>query len=123
MLPASVLRHPTWSRSAERIARCEEVRVQLVAAVASISEIADRVCRFKCTPHQIAASPDMSRPREDGISKKHIRPGLESLQPTPCDQLISKPPESKSGLVVVEARPADHTKLYVGGTRAVAVAS
>src|SRR6202162_3842546 len=64
----------------KRIARREKVRVQLVAAVGGVSEVADLVCRLERAAHQIAASPDMSRPRHDDISKVHVGPGLEARQ-------------------------------------------
>src|ERR1700688_4367338 len=46
-------------RLGKRIACREKVRVQLVAAVGSVSEVAHVVCRLKGAAHQIAASPDM----------------------------------------------------------------
>ena len=53
----------------ERIARREKVRVQVVAAIRRKSEIADLVCGLERATHQIAASPDMSRPWHDESSK------------------------------------------------------
>ena len=46
----------------KRIARHEKVRVQLVAAIAGVNEVAGFVCHLERAAHQIAASPDMARP-------------------------------------------------------------
>src|SRR5438128_9472193 len=62
----------------ERIARREKVRVQVGAAVRRKSEVTDLVRRLERATHQIAASPDVFRPRQDDISKVHIGSGLEA---------------------------------------------
>src|SRR5258708_19613997 len=64
----------------KRIARHEKVRVQLVAAVAGVSEVADRVCRLEGATQQIAASPDMSRPGQNPICNPQIGPGPQTRQ-------------------------------------------
>ena len=107
----------------ERIARREKVRAQMVAAIRRKNEITDPVCSLESPTQQIAASPDMSRPRQDDISKVHIGPGLEALQPAPFDQVIAEPAELKSGLVVAEVRSGEQTKHYIGEARAVTVAA
>jgi len=91
----------------ERIARREKVRVQVGAAVRRKSEVTDLVRRLKRATHQIAASPDMSRPGRDDTSKVEIGPDLEALQPALFDQFVAEPAESKSGLVVAEARSGE----------------
>src|SRR6266700_3334244 len=91
----------------ERIARREKVRVQVGAAVRRKSEVTDLVRRFKRATHQIAASPDMSRPGRDDTSKVEIGPDLEALQPALFDQFVAEPAESKSGLIVAEARSGE----------------
>src|SRR6476660_3809031 len=106
----------------ERIACREQVRVQVQAAVRRKCEIADLVRGLELPTEQIAASLDMFRPGHDKISKTHIGPGLEAPQAAFFDQLIAKPAESKSGLVVVEMWTGDHAKPYIGETRTVAVA-
>ena len=47
----------------------EQVRVQLVAAIGRAREIADLVGGLERAAHQLAASPDMSRPWQDGMSQ------------------------------------------------------
>src|SRR5208282_2143720 len=84
----------------ERIARREQVRVQVQAAVSRKCEIADLVRGLELPTQQIAASLDMFRPGHDKISKAHIGPGLE----------------------VVEMWAGDHAKPYIGEARTVAVA-
>ena len=79
----------------ERIARREKVRVQLVAAVGGVSEVADLVCRLERAAHQIAAGPDMSRPGQNDIAKVHIGPGLETRQSASFDQVIAELTEAK----------------------------
>src|SRR5882672_8504874 len=91
----------------EWIARRKKVRVQVAAAVRRKSEVTDPVCSLESPTQQIAASPDMSRPGRDYTSKVQIDPGLEALQPALFDQFIAEPAESKSGLVVAEARSGE----------------
>ena len=62
----------------ERISRREKVRVQVVAAVRRKGEVTDLVRGIERATHQIAASPDMSRPRHDDISERHIGSSLEA---------------------------------------------
>ena len=84
-------------RLGERIARREKVRVQLVAAVGGVSEVADLVRRLERAAHQIAASPDMSRPGQNAIAKVHIGPGLETRQSAFFDQVIAELTEAIYG--------------------------
>jgi len=72
---------------------------------------------------KITPSPDMSRPRQDETSEAHIGPGLEARQSVLFDQVMAEPAESKSGMVVAEARSGDHAKPNVGEARAVTVAA
>ena len=74
----------------ERISRREKVRVQLVAAIRGKGEVTDLVRGIERATHQIAAGPDMSRPRHDDSSEGHIGTGLEARQPTLFDQLHSR---------------------------------
>src|ERR1700746_3734417 len=78
----------------KRIACREKVRVQFVAAVGGVSEVADLVCRLERAAHQIAASPDMFRPGQNDIAKVHIDPGLETCQSPSFDQVIAEPTEA-----------------------------
>jgi hypothetical protein len=95
----------------EWIARCEKVCVQVGVAGRLKIEITALVCGFKRATHQIAATPDMSRPRNDQAPKVEKNPGLEALQPSLFYQIKAELPESKSGLVVAEAWPSDEAKL------------
>src|SRR6202162_1750663 len=70
----------------KRIARREKVRVQFVAAIGGVSEVADLVCLLERAAHQIAASPDMFRPGQNDISEVHIDPGPETRQPASFDK-------------------------------------
>src|SRR5258708_21529652 len=106
----------------ERIARREQVRVQVQEAVRRKCEIADLVRGLELPTQQIAGSLDMFRPGHDKISKAHIGPGLEAPQAAFFDQFIPKPAEPKSGLVVVEMWAGDHAKPYIGEARTAAVA-
>src|SRR5882724_4182880 len=93
----------------QRIARREHVRVQLVAAIGGISEIADLVCRLERTAHDISASPDMSGPGHNAISKLHVGPGLETRQSASFNQVIAELTEAiYGGPIVAEARTGDH---------------
>src|ERR1700738_332268 len=98
----------------ERIARREQVRVQVHAAVRRKCEISDLVRGLELPTQQIAPSLDMFRPGHDKISKAHIGPGLEAPQAAFSDQSTANPAESKSGLVAVEMWAGDHAKPYIG---------
>src|SRR5688572_30615650 len=65
----------------------------------------------------------MSGPRQDETSEGHVGPGLEARQSAPFDEVMAEPPESESGLIVVEAGSGDHAKASVGEAGAVAVAA
>src|SRR4029077_4879159 len=107
----------------ERVACREKVRGQMVAAVGHIGEIAHPIRCLQRTVQQIAPSLDMSRPRQDETSEAHIGPGLKALQSALFDEVMAEPAESKSGLVVAEARSRDHAKPNIGEARAVTIAS
>src|SRR5215475_1375240 len=106
----------------EWIARREKVCVQVGVAGRLRIEITALVCDFERATHQIAATPDMSRPRNHHAPKVEKNPGLEALQPSLFDQIIAELPESKSGLVVAEAWPCDVAKHCIGHARCVTVA-
>src|SRR5258708_5806951 len=106
----------------EWIARREKVRVQVAAAVPRKSEVTGLVRRLERATYQIAASPDMFRPRQDHIAEDTIGPGLEALQPALFHKLMAEPAESKSGLVVAEARPGDQAQHHISVARAVTIA-
>src|ERR1700737_1353673 len=111
-------------RLGKRIARREKVRVQLVAAVGGVSEVANRVCRLEGAAHHIAASPDMSRPGHNAISKLHIGPGLETRQSASFDQVIAELTEAiYGGPIVAEARAGDHGQPYISAARSGAAAA
>src|SRR5277367_1202647 len=107
----------------EPIARRKKIRDQHVAGVGRISEIAAVVCGLKCTTHQITASPDMSRPGQNAISKLREGPGLETRQTAFFDQIVAEPAETVSRLIVAEAGPRDHAKVHIGSARDVAGAA
>jgi len=90
----------------ERIARHEEVRGHYVTGVRRISEIADPGCGVERAAKQITAGLDMFRPRHE-TSEVQVGPGLEAPQPSLLHQFIAKLGESKSGVVVAEARAGD----------------
>src|SRR4029077_12747776 len=100
----------------------EKIRVQVLAAISRKREVTDFVRGIEGATHQIAASLDMFCPWHDDISERHIGTGLEALQSAFFDQFIAEPTESKSGLVVAEARAGYDTKPYISEARSVAVA-
>ena len=106
----------------ERIARREKVCVQVGVAGRQKIEITALVCSLERATQQIAAIPDMSRPRNQQAPKVEIDPSLEALQPPLFDQIIAEPPESKSGLVVAEVWSSDEGKHRIGQARSVTVA-
>src|ERR1700731_1441656 len=106
----------------KRIAGREKVRVQLVAAVGGVSEVADLVCRLERAAHQLAARPDMFRPGQNDIAKIRIGPGLETRQ-SAFDQVTAEPAEAVCLLIVAEAGARDNAKERVGGARSVAIAA
>src|SRR5882762_6236123 len=110
-------------RIIERVARREKVRGQVATAKRRVSDVADIGCCLERAPYQIPASPDMFRPGQNDISKVHIGPGLEAPQSASFDQVIAKPSEAVSGLVVAESRSGERAKQYIGEARTVAVAA
>src|SRR6202795_71963 len=112
------------STSGSPAASCgEKIRGQVAAAVGRAIEVAHLVRRLQRAVQKITPSPDMSRPRQDETSEAHIGPGLEARQSVLFDQVMAEPAESKSGMVVAEARSGDHAKPNVGEARAVTVAA
>src|SRR5271165_1679410 len=106
----------------ERISCREEVRVQTDIAVCGERQVAALVGDFKRTPQDIAAGPDMSRPRNDVSPEVFIGPGLEAFQFALFDKFAAESTESISGRIVAEARPSNVAKRYIviAGTVAVA---
>jgi hypothetical protein len=109
-------------RLGKRVARREQVRVQLVAAIDRAREIADLVGGLERAARHLAASPDMSRPWQDGMSQGQIGQGLEAPQSPSFDQVVAELSEAKSGLEVAEMRASDPAKHRIGEARPVAVA-
>src|SRR5262252_4931767 len=106
----------------ELISRREKVRDQVVAAVSCIGQVTDFVRGIESATHQIAARPDISHPWRDVIPKDHIGSSLKAFQSTLFDKVIAEPTKSRPSLVVTEAWPSNHSKVYIGNTRTVAVA-
>src|ERR1700686_4639786 len=107
----------------KRIARRKKVRVQFVAAIGGVSEVADLGCRLERPAHQFAASPDMFRPGQNDIAKVHIGPGLETRQSAPFDQVIAEPTEAVCRPIIAEAGARDNAKVGKRDARSVAVAA
>ena len=63
----------------ERIRRCQEIRIQVVAAESGISEVAHLFCSLEGTAYQVTASLDMLVPWYDVTSERHIGSRLEAL--------------------------------------------
>src|SRR5262249_5033591 len=106
----------------ERLSARQEVGVQVDAAVHRKTEVADPVRHRECPMDQVAAGPDMFRPRHHVASEDHTGPGLEALQAAFFDQLIAEPAEPKSVPVVAEVRSGYLPKPYIGDARPVAIA-
>src|ERR1700757_2333213 len=98
----------------ERIAGCEKVPIQCLAAVCCKSEVAGLARGLESTTQQITANPDMFRPWHDEISEAHMGPGLEAIKPALFDKVIAEATETKSGLVVAEVRSEYNAKPYIG---------
>src|SRR5215510_10256962 len=98
----------------KRISCREKIGDQVIATVCREGKIANAVGRIESPTHQIAAGLHMSRPGDDDIPERHIGPCLKTLQSAFFHELISKLTESRSGLVVAEARSSDDRKPYIG---------
>src|SRR5258705_7780476 len=107
----------------KRIAGREKVRVQLVAAVGGVSEVADLVCRLERATHQLAAGSDMFGPGQNHIAKVHIGSGLETRQSASFDQVTAQPAEAVRLLIVAEAGSRANAKQRIGGARSFAGAA
>src|SRR6202043_2760389 len=101
----------------KRIARREKVRVQFVAAVGGVSEVADLVCRLERAAHQLAASSDMFRPGQNDIPKVHVDPGSKTRQSASFDQVVAELTEAVCRMVVAEAWARDSAKVRIGDAR------
>jgi hypothetical protein len=66
-------------RLAERISGCDNIRVQVVAAVSRKGEVADLVCGVEGATHQIPAGLDVPRPGNNKIPEGHIGAGLVAM--------------------------------------------
>src|SRR5215467_2677997 len=98
----------------ERISCREKIGDQVIATVGRKGKIANAVGRIEGPTHQIAAGLHMLCPGDDDIAERHIGPCLISLQSAFFDELIAELTESRSGLVVAEARSGDDGKPYIG---------
>src|SRR3984893_4908905 len=106
----------------EWVSHGEKVRAQRDCTISRKREVTDFARCIDGATHQIAASPNMFRPWHDDTSERHICTGLEALQSAFFDQLVTELTESKTGLIVAEARSGDNAKEYIGEARPVAVA-
>ena len=107
----------------QRLAGEEQVRVQILARVGAIREVADPVRRFERAAQQITAGPHMFRPAHDINREVQIRARLEAFQPASFDEIVAELAEAKSGLVVAEERSGDPGEHDIGNTRSIAVAT
>ena len=92
----------------ERIAGGEDVRVELIAAVGRVGQIADPVGGLERATQEIPAALHVLRPWDDEASEDQTGPGPEARQPALFDQVIAEPPEAVGGRVVAEARARHH---------------
>ena len=100
----------------QRLAGEQQVRVQILAGVGAIGEVADPVRRFERAAYQIAADPNVLRPALDIDREVEIRARLEALQTAPFDEVVAELAEAKSGLVVAEKRSGDPGEHDIGHT-------
>jgi len=105
----------------ELISRRKKVFDQMIAAVRRKGNVSDLVRGIEGATHQIAAGLDMFRPWHDDISEGHIGSSLKTLQSAFFDQVIAKPTEAKSVLVVTETRPGYDGEPYISEAGRVAV--
>src|SRR5262249_34257172 len=105
----------------ERFPRREEVGDQVVAAVSRKGQITNFVGRIEGAAHEVASRPDVSRPGQDDISERHIGSSLKTLQSAFLHQVVTKPSESRSGVVVAETGTCDDRKPHVSEARPVTV--
>src|SRR5271165_420126 len=91
-------------------------------AVSCKREVAALSGGLESAPQDIAAGPDISRPRYDVSPEVFVGPSLEALQLALFDQLVAEPAKLKAGGIVAEAWPSNMAKrnIVVAGTVAVA---
>src|SRR4029077_13985756 len=109
-------------RLSQRISRREKVRVQVIAAVRGKREVTGLARGIEGATYQVTARPDVPRPRHDEIAEAHICPGLIASQAMLLDQLIPRPAELETGLIVVKVPSRDHAQEHIREARSVAVA-
>ena len=109
-------------RVCQRIAGCEKIRVQIVAAVRGKREVAGLVRDIERAAHQVTAGANVPRPRHDEIAERHVGSGLVALQSALFGKLIPEPAELEPTRVVVEVRSGDHAEEHIREARCVAVA-
>src|SRR6202000_3377545 len=91
-------------RIAERIAGCDKIRIQVVAAISREGKVADLVCGVEGATHQIPAGLDVPRPGHNKIAEGHVGTGLVPMQSTLLHQIVAKPAESESSPVIAQVR-------------------
>src|SRR3984893_14570077 len=106
----------------EWVSHGEKVRAQGYCTISRKRDVTDSVGCIDGATQQITGSPNMFRPWHDETSERHICTGLKALQSAFFDQFITELTESKTGLIVAEARSGDDAKEYIGEARPVAVA-
>src|SRR5215469_8676300 len=99
----------------------QHVLNQVVAAIGCKGDVPHFTCGMECPANEIAAGPYVLRPWQDDISKRHIRPGLKTLQSTVFDQIITELTETESGLIVAETRSSYDGEPDITEARRVAI--
>jgi hypothetical protein len=107
---------------AQRIAACEKIRVQVVAAISRKGEITGSICGIEGATHQASAGLDVPCPRHDEISEGHVGTGLVAMQTALLHQIVAKSAKLEFGLVVAKVRPKNHAEPNISKARSVAVA-
>ncbi len=105
----------------ERIARQQEIGVQLTAGVGSKRVIAGTVRYFYPAPQQVTSCPDMPRPGGDE-PKRLNRSRLETVEFRLFSEFIAEAGKSKAGVVLTESWPGRHGEELIRHTRGLAVA-
>ena len=81
-------------RLGKRIARRKKVRVQLLAAVSGVSEVADLVAASNARRTKSRPARTCLVPGKNAISKLQIGPGLETRQSASFNEVVAEPTEA-----------------------------
>src|SRR5215467_1742122 len=85
-------------------------------------KVTNFVCSSESATHHVPAGPDMSRPRQNDVAERIQGSSPKAPQSAFLDQIVPELTETKSCLIVAEARSGYNCEPYICKRRPIAVA-